>query len=349
MATPAGPARASDAHALEQEAAEWVVRLTADDAAERAEARAGLEAWKARDPRHAEAAAAMERMVAQLQSMRTGAPATTQPARAALDAALGDARTRTRRGNRSGAIKRLAAVAVLAVCVRVAWVAWPGNPLAVVAADVSVPAGQQMTHVLSDGSRVLLDAAAAFNVRVDTSGRHIDLLRGDILVDVARDAARPFVVETTHGRVQALGTRFIVSRQAKATILTMLESRTSVRALESPAATDVVVKAGQRVHIHADAISAPEGVDATALETAWTHRRLVVQDWPLTQVLDELERHRPGLVLQDRAALSGLRVSAVLPLDDLDASLTLLQRSFAGLRVRRPAPWLIWVDRVAPG
>uniref|UniRef100_UPI0038D1A2C6 DUF4880 domain-containing protein n=1 Tax=Variovorax paradoxus TaxID=34073 RepID=UPI0038D1A2C6 len=55
---------AVDATAMQ--AAEWIVRLTADDPAERERARRGFEAWKRADPEHAATAAGMERLLGQL-------------------------------------------------------------------------------------------------------------------------------------------------------------------------------------------------------------------------------------------------------------------------------------------
>ncbi|MDN7139915.1 DUF4880 domain-containing protein [Pseudomonas sp. JQ170] len=51
----------------------------------------------------------------------------------------------------------------------------------------------------------------------------------------------------------------------------------------------------------------------------------VFHDRPLPEVLGELDRHRPGLIWSDAASLQGLRFTGVLPLQDTDAALALLQ------------------------
>ncbi|MEG1114830.1 MAG: DUF4880 domain-containing protein, partial [Janthinobacterium sp.] len=49
-----------------EQAARWIVQLSADDPAERDTARAGFAAWKAADPLHATVAAGMENLLRQL-------------------------------------------------------------------------------------------------------------------------------------------------------------------------------------------------------------------------------------------------------------------------------------------
>jgi transmembrane sensor len=151
------------------------------------------------------------------------------------------------------------------------------------------------------------------------------------------------VVDTPHGRIQALGTRFIVRLEEGATRLTMIESRTSVQAGPAgmPAQT---LEAGQQARLTPEGLQRLEPVSPGVVEDAFRLRRLVVQDMPMAEVLDELARHRDGLLRYDRHALEGLRVSAVLPLDDTGRALQLLVDSFPQLRVRTLTRWAVWVD-----
>ncbi len=329
---------AQGADAIAAAAADWVMRLSADDQAERAAARAGFERWKAADPRHAEAGARLEGFLRHLQDLRGPDKA---PARATLDATL--ARGARRRRNRTAAIVAVAVGLVLAVPAAMLLQAYPPSYLT---ADFRTGTGQWETRVLADGSRITLNGTSAVNLRFDAHARRLELVKGEVLVEVAPDAARPFVVETSDGHILALGTRFVVAK-AEATDLSMLESRVAVQtAAQRGGADSTVVAAGQRVRITPAALGPVETFDARALADAWTYRHLVVQDRPLGDVLDELGRRRPGRILYDRAGIGGLTVSAVLPLDDTDRALRLLATSF-GLRLREVTPWLVLVDRPA--
>jgi len=65
----------------------------------------------------------------------------------------------------------------------------------------------------------------------------------------------------------------------------------------------------------------------------------------LAAVLDRLAAERRGLLRQDLGRLADLRVTAVLPLDDTDQALQLLNESFPQIRIRRVGGWIVLVDR----
>ena len=104
------------------------------------------------------------------------------------------------------------------------------------------------------------------------------------------------------------------------------------------------VHAGEQVRIRPDAVQRLPGIEPAQLAREWARREWAVVDMPVTQVLEELGRHRAGRLGYDAEALSALRVSAVLPLDDTDRALALLQASFPQLRVHRVASWWVQVD-----
>ncbi|SAI68111.1 transmembrane sensor [Bordetella ansorpii] len=341
----------SPADRLAEQAAHWIVLLTDDDAAERERARREFEDWKRSDPRHAAAAADMEALVGRMMDLRGSASGNTRPARAALDAALAHTGRRRRRTRRLGA-----ALAVALALGTVGWAVLTSAPFASLTADMRTSGDQWQAHTLPDGSRITLNGNSAVNLHYDGQRREIELLRGDILVEVAKDAQRPFYVDTTHGRIRALGTRFVVEREADATRLSMIESSTAVQsaAQRDAARRDAAqrdaheestrVDAGQQVSISATSVGPVRPVDAGALEQAWNKHQLVVDDQPLDRVLDELSRHSRAFIRYDRQQIAHIRISAVLPRDDNARALALLQASFPALRVRTYTPYLVMVD-----
>lgn len=325
-----------------QAAAEWLVCLSADDVApdERAALQARFDAWKEADPRHAEAADRMSGFINQVSRVR-GAAANTTPAHAALNAVLGNSAEKNRKRSRSG---RLGTVLALAVALLVpAWFGLQAYPPAYLMADIRTAAGQWETRTLEDGSRITLGSGGAVNLNFDAGRRVLELVRGEILVDVAHDRSRPFLVETAHGSIRALGTRFVVGRDEGSTVLTMLESRVAVQTASQLAdkhSAGAVIHAGQRVRIMPDGLGPIESIDARSVADAWKFHQLVVQDRPMPEVLDALDRHRPGYIRYDRARIENIKVSAVLPLDDTDRALQLLVASW----VRTLTPYLVLVD-----
>ncbi len=326
---------------IAEQAAEWLVRLSADDAC--AEDRAAFEAWKQADPRHAAAAGRMAGLIEQFRRLR-GAVADPRSAHAALVAA-----SRTTRRSR---LKRLGAALVLAAVLIVpGGLALRAYPPAYLLADVRTAPGMTETRWLPDNTRLSVRGASAVNLRFDAKRRAVELVRGEILLDVARDASRPFTVETPFGSVRALGTRFVVRLDDETVLLTMIESAASVRhaAVQGdPEEAGIVVRAGQRVRFGSRGAGAPEATDVRDLADAWASNQLLVRDAPLPEVLEELARQCPGFIRYDRAALAGIRVSAVLPLDDTDRALQLLSASHR-LRVSRFTPWVVVVETPGGG
>ncbi len=328
----------ADEQRIAEAAAQWIVRLSSDDAAERGTASAGFEAWKRADARHAAVAARMEGFIGRAQGLRgDGGP---NPARAALFKALDDAPRSGPRPRSPG--RRAAGLLALALALAVPAALLWRSPSGPGGAEWRTATGEQREQVLADGSRLTLGSGTALNTHWSAGWRRVELLRGEVLVQVARDGQRPFVVDTAHGRIRALGTRFIVRRDADATWLTMLESRTAVRA--AGAGPELTVGEGERVRLDATGAHRLAGVNPSATEDAFRARRLLVQDRPLPEVLDEIARQRRGWLRYEREALAPIRVSAVLPLDDTDRALQLLVDNFPQLRVRTLTPWLVQVD-----
>ncbi len=63
---------------------------------------------------------------------------------------------------------------------------------------------------LADGSTVAINTQSAVTVSLDDRLRHVRLRRGEAWFQVAKDSARPFVVEAGAVRVRAVGTAFSV-------------------------------------------------------------------------------------------------------------------------------------------
>lgn len=330
---------------IAEQAADWIVRLTAGDATEREQAHSSFEAWKKQHPLHAEAAASLQQVIGQINEVRATTHGNPEPAHAALKAALAEG-NRSRRRIR----KTVATLAVICALLLPAWQFLQIYPPAYLMADLRTTTGQWETHNLPDGTRITLNSISAVNLRFDAERRTLELITGAILVDVAQDTDRPFLIETAEGSIQALGTRFVVDRHEQTTTLTMLESKVSVQTARQrmegaePGQESILVQAGERIHITAQGVSAIETIDTRTISDAWQYRHLVVQNRPLTEVLDELNRHRRGHIHYDPAQLQGIDMAVVLPLDDTDRALQLLVDSLPMIRVRTLTPYLVLVD-----
>ncbi len=305
---------------IRRQAAQWLVRL--DHQAD-AETRQAFDAWLALDPQHGAAVARLRDHLAPLQRL----PA--QPASAAL--------RRTALARSPG--RRITSLAVVALIGSSALLGTVYLQRGFISPDLSTHSDERRSERLADGSRIELDGDSAVDLQLDSRQRRVRLLRGQILVDVAKDPDRPFYVTTAQGSVRALGTRFIVERLEDATIVTMLESATQI----DSAGRSQVLNAGQRLRLDSSGPGPVQQVDSPALQNAWNDHQLLADDQPLPQVLERLARHRKGLLFFDKKALSRLHITAMLPGKDSDQALRLLARTLP-IQIKQYTPWLTFVS-----
>jgi transmembrane sensor len=325
---PAGD-RPLDPHALEQ-AADWLVRLGGHDASDADHAACAR--WRAQDPEHARAWERAER----LRGLLASVPA----------AIAGPVLGRPASPSRRAAMRSLAGAFALAPG---GWLLWSLWERAHWDAQWRTATGERRPLRLDDGSQVELDTATALDAAFGPRQRLLRLREGQILIDTAPDPqrpARPFRVVSPHGRMQALGTRFNVRVDADRTVLAVLEGAVRVEPAGQPS-TAIRVDAGQQLAFSASSASA----DVHALDpaaTAWTGGMLAVDAWPLSAVLAELGRYRPG-VLRCTPAVARLRVSGAFPLDDIDRSLAMLMATYPIAIEQRAGGWWTTVHARAAG
>ncbi|TRX73012.1 FecR family protein [Pseudomonas mangiferae] len=302
-------------------AADWLLRL--DEGCSAAD-RQAFEHWYARDARHRQALEQMRGLVGQLQGLHAE--------RHAVGAALAGTLATPRRRLPS----TLAGLGAMALGVSLLLMlndGWRQNWLA----DLHTAPGEWRRERLADDSVLLLAGNSAVKLHYDQGQRRVELLRGEVLVEVAPDPRRPFRVDTVDGSMRALGTRFVVTREEHDTLLSMLHSRVSARSADGARTLDVA--AGTRARLVHDDVQRLGSIDPAATEQAWRQRQLVVRDAPLGEVLDTLARQQRGYWHHRDPALNALRISAVLPLDDSTRALALIEDSLP-VTVQRFTPWL---------
>lgn len=303
-------------------AAQWMSLLHSGDADD--QARESFAQWRDADPSHALAASRLSLLWGRFD----GLPKTR--ARKTLD--------RVMSAKRSGGLRRTGSCLALLIAAGVAWQAMQLAPVWL--ADQRTGWGERRDWVLPDNSHLQLNGDSAVDLHFDGQQRLIELRRGELWVQVAKDPQRPFVVRTEHGTVTALGTQFMVRREGDRTQVTVLESAIAARPVEQPERA-VRVAAGQQAAVYSDHVDAPISI-GNSDPAGWTRGVLKVDDRPLTEVLDELSRYRKGVLHYDRRGLADLRVSGSFPLADSDAALAALQASLP-IRVQRFTDWIVLI------
>lgn len=244
--------------------------------------------------------------------------------------------TAERRGTNVRRAVALAACLLISVMIGVSWM-WAHRGV-----EYQTDIGEQRSIVLSDGSTMDLNARSRVQIRFEADVRNVRLLEGQALFKVAKDASRPFIVDTGSSRVRAVGTQFDVYRRNSATTVTVVEGRVAILApaevsqralaareqvrVERGDATNasVEVAAGEQVKVAAGEISAPVPTNAD-FATAWTRRQIILREAPLSDVVDEFNRYNRRQMTIGDPAVASVLISGVFSSRDPGALLRFLR------------------------
>ncbi len=313
---------------VQQQAAEWLVELQAEQVSD--ETRQRWQQWRDAHPDHARAWQCIEAFGERLQGL------SSPLAHAALTSPGSNARRR--------AVKTLA---LMLFAGGTAWMVAREAPVARWNADRRTGTGERTRIVLADGSQLHLNAQTAIDIAYDDTQRLVRLVEGEILIVTApdplatRSGSRPFLIETAQGRLRALGTRFLVTQRDGrhgSSRVAVYEGAVEVRPDAVPAAR--IVSAGQQTVFSHDRFDEIEEADDNA--AAWTDGMLVVRDMPLGEFMQALSPHRSGYLGCDDA-VADLKVTGTYPLADTDKVLDML-RTTLPVDIRFVTRYWVWVE-----
>lgn len=185
--------------------------------------------------------------------------------------------------------------------------------LAVWRADERTAIGEVRELALADGSQLWLNTRSAADLDYGPRLRRILLHAGELLLDTAPDPAqppRPLVVDTRHGRLTALGTRFSVSLEDEATLVAVFDGMVEIAPHDAPAQ---ILPAGRQIRFsrHSTAPATP----ARSARESWTRGLLVADDRRLDDFVAELSRYVP-VRIEVAPDIAALRLVGVYPMRD---------------------------------
>ena len=290
--------------ALEDEAIEWVVRLTSGKAS--VADRAGFERWRAQSAAHEAAAQAARQLW-------VGVGQTLVEPRAS---AAPPSRVRRMLADRPR-VRNLALAASLLLGFFLFFQLFHNWRH-----DYVASTGEQGRYLLADGTSVTLNSSSALDVRFTRLERRVVLDRGEAFFDVTHNPNLPFIVQAASGEVRVIGTAFSVRRESDDVLVTVERGRVEVLA---GGRTSVLLK-DQRVRFRDGMLDEVEIADPYS-QLAWRRGRLIIEDQPLTEVVRELNRYYPGVIVVTSHAVGVRRLNAVVDLKHIDQWLAALKES----------------------
>src|SRR5579884_1310796 len=195
--------------------------------------------------------------------------------------------------------------------------------------------GQRDSVLLADGSRVTLGPRSTLVVPADYATHRALRLTGDAYFDVHHDTARPFSVAVDNVVVEDIGTRFSVESDAvDETSVAVVSGSVRLRAGGTPAASGVVLEAGDRGDVDSRGRARVEHNAVRPDDVAWTQGRLVFRDAPLSRVAAELQRWYGVNLRADDSILYQRYISTTLTGEPIDQVAKILELTL-GARVER--------------
>ena len=292
--------------AVREQAAQWFARTR--DGALGADQQAQFDTWLAQHPQHQYEYDLLARLWgaadvlprARLEALCQADPVRQLPRRRFIQQAL--------------------AAGVAVVAVGLGWFAWQQHQLDY-QDQLHTALGERRQIELPDGSHLELNGRTQLNVEFSAGQRRIELLAGEVMFSVAHDTARPFVVSTGNGSVTVTGTRFDVRLDPDRTRVAVEQGSVKVQGRDN---SHALLSAGLGSQIDAQGkVAAPFAVDAGAL-TAWRKGKLVFNDAPLSEVVEEVSRYRAQPLRVAAGKVASLRLSSTFSSDDTDALLRAL-------------------------
>lgn len=157
--------------------------------------------------------------------------------------------------------------------------------------EIEVPWGTEFQLKLSDGTKIYLNSVSRvrYPVTFPKGERRIEL-EGEAFLEVAKDSARPFIVETQYMDVQVLGTKFNISAYGDdPTVMTTLVEG-SVRVSSEENGVEAVLKPSEQLVFNKEEKTAEVRQVDVKYYTAWRDGWFRFQDVSLEDLMKVLMR-----------------------------------------------------------
>ncbi|WP_370862752.1 FecR family protein [Parabacteroides faecis] len=195
------------------------------------------------------------------------------------------------------------------------------NTKEVVYNEISVQkGGRANTLMLSDGSKVVLNAATKFwypaNFATDTRTVYLE---GEAYFEVTKDVKRPFIVKVKRQDITVLGTTFNVEayKDFPFSVVTLLSGSVALKAFDDKGKviSHMLLRPNQKAFFdnYSGSLSV-ENVNA-ALVTSWVRGEFKFKDAPLIAIITHLEHYYNVRIHLDDQRLGCIKYTGTFSLD----------------------------------
>ncbi len=202
---------------------------------------------------------------------------------------------------------------------------WPS--VGELTADYRTATGEQRQVARAQGISVRMNTQTLINrIGADASPRGVVLVAGE--AEIVANGAGDFLVETGGGRLVARAARFKIRHTGPQVCVTCLDGRVTV----SVNGEQRSLEAGRQVTYDKAGLQEVVRADEASVST-WRTGMLSFDRMPLAEVIDEINRYRPGKVLLRNEELGRTLVRMQLNLRSIDNAPVMI-RALYGARMR---------------
>ncbi len=313
---------------LEREAIAWMRRLTSGQMTV-AEGEA-LKSWCRQSAAHSAALSAANRLWKDLEPAghgwrRRAAAATLRAGAQSVSPAV------SRRLLLGGGFAAAAAASAAYVVVRPPLGLWPS--WMELRADYRTGTGEQRDVLLSADVSVRMNTQTSIALRpADNDTERVELIDGEASFSKRAGAGRSLAVLAADRWITANEGKFDIrhlrGQAAPSVCVTCLQGALNI-ARDGEAAT---LTSGQQLRYDNDGLAHANAIDPD-IASAWQRGVLIFRFTPLAEVVEEINRYRPGRIVVVNSAIASVPVSGRFRIDALDEVLSQFRQGF-GAKIR---------------
>ncbi|MBF7688549.1 FecR family protein [Acinetobacter rathckeae] len=314
---------------IQKEISLWIIRLNHEDPIERKQAKVEFETWLLQHPEYYEQLEKVGDFSNELRQLRKTHQMNSQVIQMSFE-------SRQKKHQQFQKMLRRSLLGIGCLCI-VSGLLYGYLPYNYYSADYKTTTGEVKNITLSDGSKVILAAKSAIKLNYTATIRQIELIQGDIYVDVARDKNRPLVIATKQAQYTALGTRFIVDQYQKTSQISMLHSSVHVCSLHT--AQSQTVQAGQKMIVSDTGLTNIQDIPVQMTDFAWQHQQILADNLALPDLLTRLNYQFGTHFIYQTSSLEPIKVNGIINIQqDVSQILALIHVKNPQLQIHQISP-----------
>lgn len=198
---------------------------------------------------------------------------------------------------------------------------WPS--LEELSADYRTAKGEQRKIAVSAGVSLQLNTQTSIALRDVQDETRIELISGEASVATTLSSSKPFVMLAANGRISAVEADFNARCLDGVVSVTCLNGAVHV----GHGGNAVRLQKAEQVSYSSHGIEASVAVDPAQV-AAWQDGLLIFRDRPLADVVDEVNRYRPGKIVITNADLKRRVVNGTFQISKLENFVPQVQQLF---------------------